>query len=90
MKELRLKYPLPLLSRVLSVSISGYYAAQDRPLSLRRQDELRLELEIRAAHQRTRQTYGAERLQRDLAAHDVKIGISRIRRIRQKLGIGCK
>lgn len=52
--------------------------------------ERRLELEIRAAHNRTRQTFGPERLQRGLAFHGVKIRICRIRRIRKKLGIRCK
>ena len=51
---------------------------------------MRLELEIKAAHKRTRQTYGPERLQRDLAEHGVRVGIGRIKRIRKKLGIRCK
>ena len=49
-----------------------------------------MEIEIRAAHKRTRETCGPERLQKDLAEHGVKVGISRIRRIRKKLGIRCK
>ena len=44
------------------------------PLSKRAQEEVRLELEIMAAHQRNRQTYGPERLQRDLAEHGVRGG----------------
>ena len=51
---------------------------------------MRLELKIRAAHKRTRQTYGPERLQRDLAEHGVRVGICRIKRIRKKLGIRCR
>jgi transposase InsO family protein len=90
MKELRLKYPIPLMRRIMSVSASGYYAWVDRPLSNRAQEEMRLELEIKAADKRTRQTYGPERLQRDLAEHGVKVGICRIKRIRKKLGIRCK
>jgi putative transposase len=90
MKELRLDYPVPLLRRMLGVSSSGYYAWVDRPLSKWAREGLRLELEIRAADKRTRQTYGLERLQRDLAEHGVKVGICRIRRIRKKLGIKCK
>ena len=90
MKELRLDYSIPLLSRMLSVSASGYYAWVDRPLSNRAREELRLELEIRAADQRTRHTYGAERLQYDLAEHGVCVGVCRIKRIRKKLGIRCK
>jgi len=90
MKELRLAYPISLVSQLLSVSSSGYYAWQDRPLSRRDKDELRLALEIKAAHQRTRQTYGSERLQHDLAEHGINAGICRIKRIRRKLGLYCK
>ncbi len=90
MKELRLKYPLPLMRRIMSVSASGYYAWVDRPLSKRAQEELRLELEIKAADKRTRQTYGPERLQHDLAEHGIRVGICRIKRIRKKLGLRCK
>jgi putative transposase len=66
MQQMRLKYPVPLLSRLLEVSASGYYARQDRPLSQHDREELRLEIEIKAADRRTRQTYGPERLQYDL------------------------
>jgi putative transposase len=90
MRELRLKYPIPLMSRMMSVSGSGYYAWQDRPLSAHERAEMRLEIEIKAAHKRTRQTYGPERLQCDLAEHGIRVGVCRIKRIRRKLGIRCK
>jgi putative transposase len=75
---------------MLSVSASGYYAWVDRPLSERDRKGLRIELEIKAADQRTRNTYSAERLQQDLAENGTRVGICRIRRIRKKLGIVCK
>jgi putative transposase len=90
MKKLRLDYPALLLSRLLQVSPSGYYGWVDRPLSERAREEMRLELEIKAAHQRTRQTYGAERMQHELAEHGIRIGVCRIKRIRRKLGLRCK
>jgi len=90
MKEMRLKYSIPLMCRVLGVSPSGYYRWLKRKPSKRAQEEGRLEVEIKAAHQRTRETFGPERLQRDLAGHGVKAGVCRIRRIRKKLGIRCK
>jgi putative transposase len=89
MKELRLDYPIPLAKRMLKVSASGYYTWLDRPISKWARDEARLEVEIRAAHKRTRQVYGPDRLQHDLAEHGVQVGICRIKRIRKKLGIRC-
>ena len=90
MKQLRRQYPVPLMSRVLNVSDSGYYEWFSRPLSRRAQEEKRLEVEVKAAHKRTKQSYGPERLQHDLADNGVLIGICRIKRIRKKLGLRCK
>jgi putative transposase len=91
MRQMRLDdYPVPLLSRMLRVSSSGYYGWVDRPPSERAREEMRLEVEIKAAHRRTRQTYGAERLQHEMAEHGVKVGICRLKRIRRKLGLRCK
>jgi putative transposase len=90
MKELRLNYLLPQLCRVLKVSASGYYAWVERPLSKWARQEARLEVEIKAAHRRTRQVYSAEKLQCDLAEYGIQAGICRIKRIRRKLGIRCK
>jgi len=87
---MRLQYPMPFMSQVLGVSASGYYAWLERPLSKRAQEEVRLEVEIKAAHKRTRQVCGAERLQKDLAENGIEVGICRIKRIRKKLGIRCK
>ncbi len=90
MKELRLNYPLSQLCRVLKVSASGYYAWVDRTPSKWAREEARLEIEIKAAHRRTRQVYGAEKLQHELAEHAIRVGVCRIKRIRRKLGIRCK
>lgn len=89
-EQLRPQYPLPPMCRLLGVSASGYYAWRARKPSQRAQQEPRLEAEIRAAHRRTRETCGPERLQKDLADHGVKIGLHRIRRLRRKLGLRCK
>ena len=90
MKSLRLTCSIPVLCRALQISRSGCYARLVRPLSQHARDEARLEVEIKAAHRRTRQTCGPERLRKDLAAHGVSVGILRIRRIRKKPGIRCK
>ena len=77
MREMRLHYPLPLIRRIMKVSASGFYAWLGRPLSEWAKEEGRLEVEIKAAHKRTRQTYGAERLQHELAEHGIRVGICR-------------
>ena len=79
-----------MLCRVLDVAPSGYYAWIKRRLSNHARSEMRLELEIRAAHKRTRQTYGPERLQRDLADNGIIVSVYRIKRIRKKLGLRCR
>ena len=79
-----------MMCRIYDVSASGYYAYISRPLSKRAEEEARLEVEIKAAHKRTRQVCGAERLQKDLSENGVEVGVCRIKRIRKKLGIRCK
>ena len=54
------------------------------------QANARLAVEIKATYARTRQTYGAERLQANLADQGVQARISRIRRIRKELGLRCR
>ena len=90
MKAMRFQYSIGRMCHFLGVSKSGYYKWLNRKPSKRTQEEGRLEIEIKAAHKRTRETYGPERLQHDLKDHGVSVGICRIRRIRKKLGIRCK
>jgi len=90
MKQMRFKYGIGVMSHVLRVSKSGYYQWLHRKPSKRTLEEGKLEIEIKAAHKRTRQTFGPERLQHELKEQGVKVGICRIRRIRKKLGIRCK
>ena len=89
-EQLRHQHPVAVLCRVMNVSESGYHAWRKRPPSARQQEAVRMENEIRAAHQRTRETYGPKRLQSDLADHGVAASVDRIKRIRRKLGLRCK
>lgn len=88
--KLRLDYPVFVLCCVFNVAASGFYAWRKRSDSRRREEEERLELEIIAAHRRTRESYGPERLQRDLTENGVAISIHKVKRIRRKLGIHCR
>ena len=89
MTTLRPQYPLAMLCRVLEVSRSGYHAWRTRRPSKRAQENARLEVAIQAAHVRTRQTYGPERLQAELREDGFPAGIGRIKRLRKKLGLRC-
>ena len=90
MKQHRLHYPVSLMARVFDVSVSGYHAWAGRPISKRVQEDERLCVAIRAAHRRTRQTYGAERLQPELAADGFRAGVGRIKRLRKQMNLRCK
>jgi transposase InsO family protein len=67
-RRMRLDYPLAVLCRTLAVSRSGYHAWCVRQPSRRAQARERLKVATRAAHDRTRATYGAVRLQKELAS----------------------
>lgn len=90
MKVNRVDYPLAVMCRVFGVSRSGYHAWHNRKPGKRAQEETRLEVAIRAAHEKTRQSYGPERLQKELAAEGFEVGIGRIKRIRKKLKLRCR
>ena len=90
MKSVRLEYPLDLLCRVFDVSRSCFYAASERPLSQRAQDDERLKVAIKAPHVQTRETYGPLRLQPELVAQGFDAGRDRIVRLRRELGLRCK
>ena len=89
-ENLRQHHSVAMMCRLLEVSESGYHAWRRRPPSAHQQENLRLETEIKAAHQRTRETYGPERLQSDLADHGIQTSVYRIKRIRTRLGLRCK
>src|SRR5215216_4529982 len=81
-KELRRDYPVRLLCRVLGVSRSGYHAWLTRAPSRRALARERLKVAAQAAHQRTRQTYGARRLQHELTADGFVVSLGTVKRVR--------
>jgi putative transposase len=72
---------------VLGVSASGYYAWQVRPLSGRAQADRALLEQIRGIHARSRGTYGAPRIQAELAAQGTHVGRKRVARLMQAAGL---
>jgi putative transposase len=57
---------------------------------MRQQENEKLKVAIRAAHKRTRESYGSRRLQVELAAEGFVAGRDRIARLRHEMDIICK
>jgi putative transposase len=85
--ENRARYPIAVMCRILGVSPSGYYAWVKRPASARALRDVALTAEIRAAHAASKGTYGAPRLQIDLAAAGIDVSRKRIARLMQNAGV---
>jgi len=90
MKQWCKLFAVSSMCRVLDVSRSGYYQWLRAEPSARAREDERLKIEIRAAHQRTRETYGPRRLQPELAASGVRAGRDRISRLRRSMGLYCR
>ncbi len=86
---MRLEYPLAVLCRTLAVSRSGYHAWHVRQPSRRAKARERLKVATRAAHQRTRGTYGAVRLQKELASDGFAASLGVVKSVRRELGLRC-
>jgi transposase-like protein len=71
-KRWQLDTPVQVMARFLGVSRSGFYAWLVRPLCERAQEEERLKVAIQAAPIKTRQIYGARRLQSELKPKGLK------------------
>lgn len=81
------EFPVRLMCRVLSVCASGFYAWRKRTPSGRAEKDQRLLLEVRVAHERSGQTYGAPRVHRELKAQGTHVGKKRVARLMQEDGL---
>ena len=75
------------MCRVLDVSSSGYYAWVKRPPSARAVTDAALLVEIRAARAASKGTYGAPRLQIELADAGIRVSRKRIARLMRNAGL---
>ena len=87
MSENRARYPIAVMCRVLGVSPSGYYAWVKRPASARALTDAALTAEISAAHAASKGTYGAPRLQIDLAEAGIRVSRKRVARLMRNAGL---
>jgi putative transposase len=87
MKANRAAHSVPTMCRVLGVSASGYYAWQGRGASARTIKDQQLLEQIRTFHTRSRGTYGAPRIHRDLRAAGERVARKRVARLLTQAGL---
>jgi transposase InsO family protein len=81
------QFPITLMCRELDVSRAGFYAWCGRPESARAQEDRRLAVLVRDAHERGRKTYGSPRVHAELQANDIFVSRKRVIRLMQAAGI---
>nr|WP_103027164.1 IS3 family transposase [Salinibacter altiplanensis] len=79
-----------MMSRVLGVSRSRYYAWLKRPESQREKNDRRLLTMIKAIHRESRQTYGSPRVHAELRSRGVRCGENRVARLMRENDIQAK
>ena len=84
------RFSVASLCRALRVSRSGYSAWKKRSPSQQSQEEQNLLVEIRAAHQESRGTYGSPRIYQELRAKEVACSRNRVARLMQKYEITAR
>jgi transposase InsO family protein len=87
MKANQAAHAVATMCRVLGVSASGYYAWQRRAASARHREDAELLAQIRGFHTRSRGTYGAPRIHRDLRDAGVRVGRKRVARLLKQAGL---
>jgi putative transposase len=80
-------YGVRRMCQLLGVSASGYYAWRRRSRSQRAEADEALLVRIRAIHQRSRGTYGAPRIQFELATQGIRVSRKRVARLMREAGL---
>jgi putative transposase len=81
------EYSIRAMCRVLEVSPSGYYAWRGREESTRKKEDEKLQQRVKVIHERSRETYGAPRVHRELRAEGTRIGRKRVARLMKEAAL---
>jgi transposase InsO family protein len=81
------QYPVTWLCELLGISRSNYYGAKKRAPSARQRADAALTQQISASHRRSRRTYGAPRIVKDLQDEGTAISKRRCARLMKTQGI---
>ena len=88
--KLRHQHPVARLCALLDVAKSGYqHWRAGSSVSERQQEEARLVIAIKAAHQRGRGIFGPKKIRTELAEQGMPASLNRIRRLRTLHDIRC-
>lgn len=82
--------PVSRACKLFGVSVSGYYAHKDRPISNRQRDDMMLLAHIRNFFALSNETYGSPRVVRDLQDEGFRIGRRRVARLMRENGLQAK
>ena len=80
-------FPISLSARMLGVSRSGFHAWRRRPPSERALSDARLTERIREIHKKSRESYGARRIDLELRDEGVRVGRKRVERLMRAAGL---
>lgn len=83
-------FPVGLMCQTLEVGSSGFYAWLKRPESPRSQENRRLLMEIKMAHEKSRKTYGSPRIHAELSGNGHACSKHRVARLMRQHGIVSK
>ena len=75
------------MARVLGVSPSGFYAWRQRERSARERSDEALTARVRAIHAHSRGSYGAPRIQAELAEQGLPVSRKRVARVMRQAGL---
>ena len=87
MRAHQAEFRIAAMARVFVVSTSGYYAWRKRVPSARARTDAALSERVRSIHEASRGTYGAPRIQAQLADEGVLVSRKRIARLLRELGL---
>lgn len=87
MSEHRTEHRITMMSRLLGVSASGYYAWKQREPSARALANHELLARLRTIHAVSRETYGTPRMIEELRAQGVVVGHNRVARLMRAAGL---
>ena len=89
MEEYRKDYPVSVLCDTLGVSLSGYYAWRNRPLSQHQREDSQLAERLQAAYHGSRQVYGSPRIHAELRDQGISVSRKRVARLMRELGLSA-